>query len=125
MRIAISHWQNSIAPVFDVSASLLLVDAEDNLVKAYKNVRLNYDLPFARARELIDLEVEVLICGAISQTLRMAISGQNIPIISNIFGPLDDVLLRCISGELTSDDTDTSSFCDKRQQRKRRRRRGN
>ncbi|MDD3890121.1 MAG: hypothetical protein PHT79_07805 [Syntrophomonadaceae bacterium] len=125
MIIAISYWQNCIAPVFDVSESLLIVDMEDNLVKRYTSVRLDYDLPFARARELLDSEVEVLICGAISQTLKMAVSGQNIKIISNVFGPLDNILLRYINGDLTGDDNDTFSFSNKRQQRKRCRHRGN
>ena len=125
MIIAISYWQNCIAPVFDVSESLLIVDMEDNLVKRYTSVRLDYDLPFTRARELLDSEVEVLICGAISQTLKMAVSGQNIKIISNVFGPLDNILLRYINGDLTGDDNDTSSSFNKRQQRKRCRHRGN
>ena len=100
MIIAISYWQNCIAPVFDVSESLLIVDMEDNLVKRYTSVRLDYDLPFARARELLDSEVEVLICGAISQTLKMAVSGQNIEIISYVFGPWEMILSAYINGQL-------------------------
>lgn len=125
MRLAISYWQNCIAPVFDVSENLLLIDIVNNQVTKSVSAGLDSVLPFMRAKKLSDLEVDVLICGAISQTLTMAVSGQDIKIISYVFGHWEDILQRYINGQLSDGNDDAFPVFKKGQQRKRRRNRGN
>ncbi len=101
MRIAISCWQNCIAPVFDYSNNLLLVDIVDNNVISSEAVRIEIELPFQRAEELSRWATEVLICGAISRTQAMALQGRNIKIISDISGSLEEIISLFIRGQLT------------------------
>lgn len=129
MRVAISIWQNCISPVFDVAENILLIDIVDNQVASSTSVGLGSDQPFTRAKILSDWGVSVLICGAISQTLKMAVSGQNIEIISYVFGPLETILSAYINGQLQDGCNDAFPDHKKRGQpkcyRNRRRNRGN
>lgn len=100
MRVAISYWQNCIAPVFDVSENMLLIDIVNNQVTGSVSTNLDSGLPFLRAKNLSEWDVDVLLCGAILQTSRMAIAGQNIKIISYVFGSWEDTLLLFINGQL-------------------------
>jgi predicted Fe-Mo cluster-binding NifX family protein len=115
MRIAISFWQNCIAPVFDYSKNLLLIDIVNNSVVSSEAVCLEIELPFQRAEELSRLATEVVICGAISRTQAMALLGKNIGIISDISGSLEEVISLFIRGQL-------ANGCMGRQQRHRHRR---
>ena len=124
MRVAISYWQNCIAPVFDVSQSILLVDVINNQVTDSTIAVLDSDLPFTRANKLSDWGVEILVCNAISQASKMAVAGQNIEIISYVFGPLEDILQAFSSGQLKDGGNDALQVCRKGPQRKRRRHRG-
>ncbi|HPF21303.1 MAG TPA: hypothetical protein PLC88_08185 [Syntrophomonas sp.] len=100
MRIAISCWQNCIAPVFDYSKNLLLIDIVNNKVISSETMRLDIELPFQRAEELSRWATEVVICGAISRTQVMALQGRNIQIIANITGSLEEIISLFLRGQL-------------------------
>ena len=115
MRVAIAFWQNCISPVFDVSESILLIDVVNNQVTQSEIINVEPDLPFKRAKKLSDVGAEVLICGAISRSHAMAVWGQNIEIISYVFGPMEEILRSYINGQL-------QDGCGGQQKRKRHRR---
>ena len=121
MRVAISYWQNCIAPVFDVSENMLLIDIVNNQVTRSVSTNLESGLPFVRAKNLSEWDIDVLLCGAISQTSRMAVVGQNIKIISYVFGSWEDTLLLFINGQLKDDYDDIMPVCKNGRHRKRRR----
>ncbi|HSO62114.1 MAG TPA: hypothetical protein VLR50_13870, partial [Desulfobacterales bacterium] len=73
MKIAIAHWQNRISPVFDVADRLILIDVEDGREVHRESLHLVGRDPFGRARELSDLGVDVLLCGAVSRGLEKAL----------------------------------------------------
>jgi len=123
MRVAISYWQNCIAPVFDVSENMLLLDIVNNQVTRSVYTNLDSGLPFVRAKNLSEWDIDVLLCGAISQTSRMAIAGQNIKIISYVFGSWEDTLLLFINGQLDHGYDDIMPVCKNGRHRKRRRNR--
>lgn len=124
MRIAISYWQNCISPVFDFSEHLLLIDIVDNQVTQSASTGLDSDLPFTRAKKLSELGIELLICGAISQTLKMAVSGQNIEIVSYVFGPLENILTAFINGQLRNENDDVFPVQQRRRHQKHHHNRG-
>lgn len=92
MKIAIPNWQGRVSPVFDVAGSLLLfhVNGQDVLRREELPLR-GYGLA-ARAEELAALEVDVLICGAISRALLSAISASGVLVIPKICGPVEEIL---------------------------------
>jgi hypothetical protein len=69
MIVAISVWNHRIAPVFDVSRNALLCRADrDRLIREYMD-RLPAADPVEKIHRLLELETEVLICGAISRNI--------------------------------------------------------
>lgn len=100
MRLAISYWQNYISPVFDFSENMLLIDIINDQITHSETTSLDSNMPFGRAQILSDWGVDVLICGAISQTSRMVIAAKDIRIISYLFGSWEDALVSFINGQL-------------------------
>ncbi|WP_372808841.1 NifB/NifX family molybdenum-iron cluster-binding protein [Pontiella sp.] len=66
MKAAITEWQGRIAPVFDVSGTVLIY-GPDGLEESYS---LPMDCPQSKLSFLKERQVDVLICGAISRRVR-------------------------------------------------------
>jgi len=84
MKIALAVWKNRISPVFDSSRVVVLVDIKNSLVTSKRYVHLKTELPSNRAMELVDLDVKILICGAISQIFAYTIESHGIEIIPSL-----------------------------------------
>jgi predicted Fe-Mo cluster-binding NifX family protein len=88
--IAFSVWGSRIAPVFDSASEILVLDLNDS--KSIKRHRLSsYDL-YSKIRDLKNLGVDVLICGAISKTLEQLLFTQSINVTSFICGDVDNII---------------------------------
>ena len=92
MRIAIPHWQGRVSPVFDVAGSLLLVDVTDKREVGRRDVPLTVADPALRARQVADLPTDVLICGAISWPLELALQSAGVEVVSQICGQVEEVM---------------------------------
>lgn len=69
MIVAISVWNQRIAPVFDVSRNALLCLTRHNRVIRECRESLPDENPVGKIHRLIELEADVLICGAISRNV--------------------------------------------------------
>lgn len=92
MKIAVPEWQGRISPVFDVAEDILLIDMEKNREKDRQTIVLAKNTPWERAGLLRRMRVNVLICGAVSWPLEMALKAKGIQVISNICGQIEAVL---------------------------------
>jgi predicted Fe-Mo cluster-binding NifX family protein len=102
MRIAIAVWNDRISPVFDTSSRLLLVDVEHGAERERRVVEMGADsFPTQRARRLAELEVNVLICGAISRVLAGFISATGVVVIPWVSGPAEGVLRAYLTKRLS------------------------
>ena len=100
MKIGIAHWQGRISPVFDVSNNLCLVKIEENRETGRENVTLTNRDPYGRAKEVYNLGVRTLLCGAISNTLEGALIRCGIMVTGFICGDLEEVIESYIKGNL-------------------------
>jgi predicted Fe-Mo cluster-binding NifX family protein len=101
MKIAIAYWQDRISPVFDVSDKLCLIDIENgNEVRRENKILKNRD-PYKRAKEISEIGIDVLVCGAISRILEMALSCTGIRVTGFMCGNLDTVISAFLCGQLT------------------------
>jgi predicted Fe-Mo cluster-binding NifX family protein len=100
MKIAIPHWQGRVSPVFDESRQLLLVDILNSGEIRYAEKRLRNSDPLLRAKDVANSGAEVLICGAVSLTLEMALLSENIKVIPCTCGPVKEVIKAFIDGKL-------------------------
>jgi len=101
MMIAIASWQGCVSPVFDVSDRLRLIHIENGKELRREDILLKNRNPFLRAKEMADIGVELLICGAVSHVLETALISAGIRVIGFACGNLENVLGAFMSGQLT------------------------
>jgi len=92
MLIAVPIWQGRVSPVFDVAGHLLVVEFDgDQQTARRQEVVTENDLE-ARARRIVDLGVNTLICGGISRSLESLLRAGRIEVIPRVCGNVEDVL---------------------------------
>ena len=100
MKVALTAWENRISPLFDCAGMLLIVDIVDRKETSRYFEPFHYASPFSRAARLSDLEIEVLICGAVSNLFANMIETHGIRIIPFVAGTVDEVLDAYLTGGL-------------------------
>ncbi len=103
MKVAIPTWSERVSPVFDVARRLMLVDLEGDVEAQSQEIELPETEPVARARRLVELGVEVLICGAISAPLENMLVSSGVRVVAHNCGPTREVLQAFCQGQLTDD----------------------
>ena len=71
-RIAIPDWQERVSPLLDTAAAMVVYDSRDKSATLWDRVRLIPGRPATLARQLADMEIEVVICGAVTRALAAA-----------------------------------------------------
>ncbi|MFP4381266.1 MAG: NifB/NifX family molybdenum-iron cluster-binding protein [Candidatus Sumerlaeia bacterium] len=102
MRTAISTWQNRIAPVFDVSGQVILLDQQEGSEAQATLASLPAGSPMDKILFLKNAGVQSLICGAISQPLLCAAENQGMRVHAFIAGDLDEIRQAWLDGCLES-----------------------
>jgi predicted Fe-Mo cluster-binding NifX family protein len=96
-RIAVHHWQDRIAPVFDTGGRVLVL--EDGTDERDECLLLRSQ-PLQRAEDLRAQGVGTLICGAISRSMREALVACDIRVVGFVAGDLEQVIAAWKSGGL-------------------------
>jgi len=99
MKLAIPHWQGRISPVFDVAGRVLIIEI-NGVEQSREDLAFDMEAPHTRAARLAETGADVLICGAISWPLEMAISAAGIEVIPHTCGDVESVLAAFIEGRL-------------------------
>jgi len=100
MKIAVPIYNDSVSNVFDFAHRLLLVDIENGKEANRSEVALESQLLPQRASQLKSLEVDVLVCGAISRVLANMVTTSGIQVLPYITGSINDVLKAYLAGQL-------------------------
>ncbi|MCK5241226.1 NifB/NifX family molybdenum-iron cluster-binding protein [bacterium] len=100
MKLAISIWENRLAPVFDVSRRFLIIDIECNQELNRYETTIPETSLIGKAGSIIELKVEVLICGAISRLYEEMLLASGIQVVPRICGQVEEVLQAFITGKL-------------------------
>jgi len=103
MKAAFSYWANRIAPVFDTSREIQLVESHAGLVIDSRAFVLSAELPMQRTLQLADLGVETLVCGAISKPMQSMITAYGIRIVPFVAGELSQVMQGWLEGRLENE----------------------
>ena len=102
MKIALAVWRNRISPVFDSTRVVIIADIENGIVNNKCYIPLQTHTPDNRAVELVELGVNVLICGAISLMYENMIKTQGIKVIPFIAGNVNQVIEFYLNGKLNN-----------------------
>jgi predicted Fe-Mo cluster-binding NifX family protein len=100
MKIAISEWEGRIAPLFDVSGTVLLIETEPGADHREKSIGLPMDGPQSKMTFLKEHRVEALICGAISRSVRQLGEAIGLQIHPFVSGETADILSAFRQGQL-------------------------
>ncbi len=101
MKVAISVWNHRISPVFDTAAQLLVVTLKNGKTVGRASCDLRETGFFERIHRVEQLEVQYLICGAISKPMEYAIQSKGIQVISHVCGWVEEVLQAFVTGQIT------------------------
>ena len=124
IRVAIPHWRGRVSPVFDVAGNVLVVDVADGAVQARREEVLDVDGPQQRAARLSRTGAGVLVCGAISRPLEMAVRAAGIEVFPQTCGDVERVLAAFIDGRLRQGAFLMPGCCGRRRKVRSRRRGG-
>lgn len=92
MKVAVTVWEDRISPVFDASRRLLVAEIENTQITNRSYVIFNPERPSNLTKTLAELDIPVLICGAVSQVPANIIVADGIKLIPFIAGEVDRVL---------------------------------
>ncbi len=100
MRIAIPIWEDKISPVLDTASRLLIVEIEDRDVASRFEIYLDEHDLSRRCFRIRGMEIDTLICGAVSHPFANMLTGSGIHVISEISGRAEEVLEAYLQGNL-------------------------
>ena len=100
VKAAFASWNDRIAPVFDVARWIQLVETEAGQIISQNRASVASDIPNQKASRLAELEVGVLVCGAISRPMQAIIRAYGIEVIPFIAGNLQEVIHAWLGGQL-------------------------
>jgi predicted Fe-Mo cluster-binding NifX family protein len=100
MRIAIPIWDDKVSPVLDTASRLLIVEVEDRGETSRFNVYLDDQELSRKCLRIRDMEVDTLICGAVSRPFSTMLKASGIDIIPEISGHAEDILKAYLQGDL-------------------------
>ena len=100
MKIAVPIYNDSVSNVFDFAHRLLLVEIRNGKETTRSEVALESQLLPQRVGQLKNLEVDVLVCGAISRVLANMVTTSGIQVLPYVTGSIDDVLKAYLADQL-------------------------
>lgn len=100
MRIAIPIWGDKVSPVLDTASRLLIVEVADQTEVSRFEIYLDEQDLSRRCFRIQGMEVDILICGAISRPFLRMLMASGINIIPEISGHAEEVLEAYLKGNL-------------------------
>ena len=116
--------EDRISPVLDAAQHFVVFDADEDHNLHRREVAIVETELFAKAKRIVRLAPEVLICGAVSRTLASVLMAAGMRVIGNTCGSVDEVVLDFVTGSW-SEQAYLMPGCGRRRRFRRRRRGGN
>jgi predicted Fe-Mo cluster-binding NifX family protein len=98
MTVAIPVWQDRVSPMFDTASRLLVVRQQHGREVERKEFILGVLDSDALARSVVELRVDVLLCAAISQPLRLALERGGVRVERHLCGEVEALLRAFCTG---------------------------
>ncbi|MFP4354548.1 MAG: hypothetical protein ACLFUJ_05430 [Phycisphaerae bacterium] len=92
MLVALPVREDRISPVLDEAGECLLAELSGVGISRKRQATLAPAGPGRRARQLADLQVEMVVCGALSRELEAALLAAGLAVHPHVCGPVDAVL---------------------------------
>lgn len=100
MRIAIPVWEDKVSPVFDTAIKLMVVDVKGQREESRFLYFIDDNDITQKCHRIRKLDLDTLICGAVSQTFLKMLLATGLDVIMEISGPAEDVLKAYLHGDI-------------------------
>ena len=100
MRIAIPIWGDKVSPLLDTASRLLIVDLGDEGETSRLQVFLDEQNMSRRSLRICGLNINTLICGAVSRPFFRMLLSAGIEVIPDISGDPENVLKAYLNGTI-------------------------
>ncbi len=111
MKVAITVWDERISPVFDVCREALIMEIDKGRIVSTVTEKFENPSPFKKIERLVQLGIETLICGAISESLNRDLEDRKVEVIGFIAGPIDEVVQAFLSKGLPTPALCMPGYC--------------
>jgi predicted Fe-Mo cluster-binding NifX family protein len=101
-RIAIPVFKSRISPVFDTSTKMLVIDCDEGKEIQRQEIFLGKLSLYERQRILESLDVNVFICGGITETFQKMIKTSDNQLITGRTGAVDEILAAYRCGKINT-----------------------
>lgn len=92
MKAAFTVWNERISPLLDAAREIHVVESMDGRIIGQSRETLSSDVPALKARQLSDMGVTTLVCGAVSRSMESILAGYGIHLVPFIRGDLAAVI---------------------------------
>ena len=103
MKLAITVWNQRIAPVFDSARTVIIMEIRDGCETGRRSLDMDQMDPAGKAWLLRNEGVNELVCGAISREVEAMVQDQGIHVIPFIAGDMESVIQAWIGRQLDHD----------------------
>lgn len=100
MKTAFAYWDERIAPVFDVARQIYLVEIRAGRIVRENHEVLPADPPVKKVLRMVSMDVNSLVCGAISRPLYEILTAHGISVFPFVAGDLGCVVRAWLDGQL-------------------------
>jgi predicted Fe-Mo cluster-binding NifX family protein len=100
MKAAFAYLDKRIAPVFDTAQRIHIVEVESGRIVNEKQEILGNDRPMQKTLRLAELDIRMLVCGAISRPLQAMVAAYGIQMVPFVAGDLNEVIQAWLNGSL-------------------------
>jgi predicted Fe-Mo cluster-binding NifX family protein len=100
MKAALTVWDGRISPVFDVSREALVLTIQDGAEVERRVEDIGAPDAARKVQRLLELGVQDLVCGAISEPLQHELKARGLRVICFVAGEVTEVVRALLAGEL-------------------------
>jgi predicted Fe-Mo cluster-binding NifX family protein len=98
MKAAFATWNNRIAPLFDATQQVCIVERDANGGASRRMKSFRRTAPVRKVLLLVEWRVVTLVCGAISQPLKSILAAHGIEVIDYVAGDVSVVIEAWLQG---------------------------
>jgi predicted Fe-Mo cluster-binding NifX family protein len=100
MKIALPIWNNRISPLFDTACRVLIWSVEGGSGGEWEEHDLRGLIPPMKVRRIKELGADILICGAVSNTIAYLVESAGIKLVPWVSGPVQEVIEAFKAGQI-------------------------
>jgi len=92
MKIGIALYKERVSPVFDTAVAVLKVEIKGEQIISREEINIDYQEPVKRIEKLKENDIQLLICGAVSELFLNLFDVLNLQVCPFVAGDIEEVI---------------------------------